>query len=433
MLQLVQLCSLHYCIHKRKSRPREINALCLASTHSDHFISFHYITLHYNTIYNPLSPMNYVETKCVLKRKGNKETDETLCFTQSKKTMKRDKRYHLISFWELPEYMKDNEYILRHYRANWPFRQAFFSLFRWHNETLNVWTLNLRSKSFFSFFFRRFRHLIGFLLFLGLTLANLMKPRVVDLLELFTRSFSSSAEKNVSHNIKDLFLGTTLLFDLNNQLPLTIEVESTALVIARWPFFVFLGGSMFCLLSSSMCHLFCCHSHDLNLFLWRMDYVGIAVMIITSFFPQIYYVFLCEPHWQIIYLAGITAMGLFTIATMLSPTLSTSKYRAFRAMLFCSMGLFGIVPAIHACFANWTNPRRNITLAYESMMALSYLTGTLFYVTRVPERWKPGWFDLAGHSHQIFHALVVVGALSHYAATLQMLEWRDNYGCDTLL
>lgn len=224
--------------------------------------------------------------------------------------------------------------------------------------------------------------------------------------------------------------GTTILFDLNNEMPLTIELQSAALVIARWPFFVFLGGSMFCLLSSSMCHLFCCHSHNLNMFLWRLDYVGIVVMIITSFFPQIYYVFLCQPHWQIMYLAGITAMGVFTIATMLSPTLSTSKYRAFRAMLFCSMGLFGIVPAIHACFVNWTNPRRNITLAYESAMALSYLTGTLFYVTRIPERWKPGWFDLAGHSHQIFHALVVVGALSHYAATLQMLEWRDSFGCD---
>ncbi|KAG4930115.1 hypothetical protein AAZX31_17G106600 [Glycine max] len=367
--------------------------------------------------------MNYIQTKCVVKRKG-KETaaeTETLCFTKSKDNNNMcdrhsGKRYPLLSFWELPEYMKDNEYILRYYRANWPFKQALFSLFRWHNETLNVWT-----------------HLIGFLLFLGLTLANLMKPTVVDLLELFTRSFSSSAEKNVSHNVKDLFQGTTLLFDLNHQTPLTIELQSTALVIARWPFFVFLGGSMFCLLSSSMCHLFCCHSRDLNLFLWRMDYVGIVVMIITSFFPQIYYVFLCEPHWQIIYLAGITAMGLFTIATMLSPTLSTSKYRAFRAMLFCSMGLFGIVPAIHACFVNWSNPRRNITLAYEIGMALSYLTGTLFYVTRIPERWKPGWFDLAGHSHQIFHALVVVGALAHYAATLQMLEWRDSFGCDTVL
>lgn len=50
------------------------------------------------------------------------------------------RKYCLMSYDELPEYMKDNEYILNHYRADWPLREAFFSLFRWHNESLNVWT-----------------------------------------------------------------------------------------------------------------------------------------------------------------------------------------------------------------------------------------------------------------------------------------------------
>lgn len=50
------------------------------------------------------------------------------------------RKYSLLSYGELPEYMKDNEYILNHYRADWPLREAFFSLFRWHNESLNVWT-----------------------------------------------------------------------------------------------------------------------------------------------------------------------------------------------------------------------------------------------------------------------------------------------------
>ncbi|XP_028778236.1 heptahelical transmembrane protein 1 [Neltuma alba] len=376
--------------------------------------------------------MSCVEARAVLKRKGRETMEEThlqaLSYTPTKEHRTKKKtgkdqeeirrvvkarRYPLLSFWELPEYMKDNEYILHYYRANWPLKQALLSVFRWHNETLNVWT-----------------HLFGFLLFLGLTLANLMQPQVADLLGLFTRSLSSSADKNVSQNFKDLFLGTPLLIDLNHQAPLKLEVQSSELGPARWPFFVFLGGSMFCLLSSSTCHLFSCHSHTLNLFLLRIDYVGITVMIITSFFPQIYYVFLCDPHWQIIYLGGITAMGLFTIITLLSPALTTNKYRAFRAMLFCSMGLFGIIPAIHATIVNWGNPRRNITLAYEAAMGLFYLTGTMFYVSRIPERWKPGWFDLAGHSHQIFHVFVVFGALAHYAATLKLLDWRVNFGCD---
>lgn len=65
-------------------------------------------------------------------------------FSSSKKKIdnggSKKKRYALKSFDELPEYMKDNEYILNYYRADWPLKEAFFSLFRWHNETLNVWT-----------------------------------------------------------------------------------------------------------------------------------------------------------------------------------------------------------------------------------------------------------------------------------------------------
>jgi len=222
-----------------------------------------------------------------------------------------------------------------------------------------------------------------------------------------------------------MFQGTTQLLDLEHISPVEMDVLSAT----RWPFYVFLGGSMFCLLSSTICHLFCCHSHHLSILLLRMDYVGIATMIITSFFPPIYYIFQCEPHWQFIYLGGVTALGMFTIVTLLSPSLSTGKFRSFRAFLFSSMALFGLIPAAHAIFVNWSNPKRDTILAYESAMAIFYLTGTGFYVSRFPERLKPGWFDLTGHSHQVFHVFVVLGALAHYGATLSFLEYRSHVGC----
>ncbi|KAH7574373.1 hypothetical protein JRO89_XS03G0287900 [Xanthoceras sorbifolium] len=336
-----------------------------------------------------------------------------------KQTDDKPKRRALVSFSELPEYMKDNEFIQKYYRANWPLKEALFSVFRWHNETLNVWT-----------------HLIGFILFLGLTMANLIQvPQIADLISLITRSFPISAYANVSHNSEDFILQgtTTNLIDLKQVTPSEMDIAPPLTPVTRWPFFVFLAGSMFCLLSSTICHLFSCHSHKLNLQLLRIDYTGITVMIITSFFPPIYYIFQCDSHWHFIYLGGITAMGIFTVFTLLSPTLSTGKFRAFRALLFSSMGFFGIVPAIHGSFVNWDNPKRNVTLAYESAMGLFYVSGTVFYVTRVPERWKPGWFDLAGHSHQIFHVLVVLGALAHYGATLVFLEWRDRVGCSNII
>ncbi|GAA0153373.1 hypothetical protein Leryth_027452 [Lithospermum erythrorhizon] len=350
------------------------------------------------------------------RRKFNKKMDQEknqsstkLILTKNENTQKIKQNFSLKSYQELPEYMKDNDFILNYYRTEWPITQAFFSLFHWHNETLNVWT-----------------HLIGFILFVCLTIGNAIQlHQVADIVTIFTRHFSTSADANISGNPNKF-----LLIGLKQESSVKLEITSPETSATSWPFFVFLSGSMFCLLSSSICHLFSCHSKHLNLKLLQMDYVGITVMIITSFFPPVYYIFQCSPHWQIVYLSGITIMGVCTIMTLLSPAFTSGKYRSFRALLFVSMGLFGLVPAIHALAVNWNDPHRNVTLAYESVMGLSYLIGTMFYVTRIPERWRPGWFDLAGHSHQIFHVFVMCGALAHYGAARIFLQYRSTMGCN---
>ena len=58
---------------------------------------------------------------------------------KGKKLWKKVK-YQLVEYHALPGYLKDNEYILAHYRAEWPLKQALLSIFSIHNETLNVWT-----------------------------------------------------------------------------------------------------------------------------------------------------------------------------------------------------------------------------------------------------------------------------------------------------
>ncbi|KAK1323540.1 hypothetical protein QJS10_CPA02g00217 [Acorus calamus] len=353
----------------------------------------------------------FTRRKRVPRKRYTMETQYVVEENQKGEEVKKvGKQYGLVRYDELPEYMKENEYILGHYRSEWPVKEAFFSLFRWHNETINIWT-----------------HLIGFLVFLGLTIVNASNiPHVGNFFLNSNRSDQVNAVENTSHSVGNHIMGIATSVNLSDTL-----LPTDANPVARWPFFVFLSGSMFCLLSSATCHLFCCHSRRLSLFLIRFDYVGIAVMIVASFFPPIYYIFQCDPLWRLLYLAGITVMGVLTVLTLLAPQFSTGAFRNFRAFLFMAMGFSGLIPAAHAMVANWREPMRNVTLAYELAMAVSYVTGTLFYITRVPEKWRPGTFDVAGHSHQIFHLFVVAGALAHYGAALVFIEWRKIQGCES--
>lgn len=378
---------------------------------------------------------------------------------KGKKLWKKVK-YQLVEYHSLPAYMKDNEFILGHYRAEWPLKQIFLSIFTLHNETLNVWT-----------------HLIGFFLFLTLTIysANMI-PNVVDFKNLpdvlrradlhklredlltcipslpdlhklhseLKTSFPASSDFLPSlsnwHIVELLCNCLPERFSHSNHTDVCVlrsMKEDVANLIAplmtrpitRWPFFAFLGGAMFCLLASSACHLLCCHSKRLSYIMLRLDYAGIAALISTSFYPPVYYSFMCHPFFCNLYLGFITLLGIATIMVSLLPVFDRSEYRNIRTGLFLGMGLSGAGPILHKLILFWNQPEAVHTTGYEILMGTFYGIGSLIYATRIPERWMPGKFDIAGHSHNLFHVLVVAGAYTHYRAGLVYLKWRDMEGC----
>ncbi|CAN6301702.1 unnamed protein product [Urochloa humidicola] len=377
---------------------------------------------------------------------------------------RRKKRYGLVEYRALPGYLRDNEYIHRHYRCEWPLPQVLLSVFSIHNETLNVWT-----------------HLIGFFIFLALTIYTATQvPSVVDIQSLqhlpdvlrnadihkiqaeLLSCFPSLPHLSDLQKLKDELKSSWnsmevlpslprwhLLELLSNCLPHRFSHTNESLSvlqsmkedianmiapqlirpIARWPFLAFLGGAMFCLLASSTCHLLSCHSRRLAYIMLRLDYAGIAALIATSFYPPVYYSFMCYPFFCNLYLSFITILGVATIAFSLLPVFQNPEFRTIRACLFFGMGASGVIPVLHKLVLFWHQPEALHTTGYEVLMGLFYGLGALVYATRVPERWMPGKFDIAGHSHQLFHILVVAGAYTHYHAGLVYLKWRDQQGC----
>ncbi|KAJ1410317.1 AdipoR/hemeolysin-III-related [Sesbania bispinosa] len=108
------------------------------------------------------------------------------------------------------------------------------------------------------------------------------------------------------------------------------------------------------------------------------------------------------------------------------PSCSLTFAPRIRVSLFLSMSFSGVIPLVHALVSNWGHPQILVALGYELVMGILYATGAVFYITRIPERWMPGAFDIAGHSHQIFHVFVVLGALAHSIATLVIMDFRQG-------
>uniref|UniRef100_A0A452GJE0 Adiponectin receptor 1 n=1 Tax=Gopherus agassizii TaxID=38772 RepID=A0A452GJE0_9SAUR len=178
-------------------------------------------------------------------------------------------RWRVIPYDVLPDWLKDNDFLLHGHRPPMPsFRACFRSIFRLHTETGNIWT-----------------HLIGFLFFLILGIGYLFSPNV---------NYVAPVQERVVFGM--FFLGATL-----------------------------------CLCFSWLFHTVYCHSERVSRTFSKLDYSGITLLIVGSFVPWLYYSFYCSPQPQLIYLIIVCALGVTAITVSQSDHFSTPQYRAVRA------------------------------------------------------------------------------------------------------
>jgi len=264
---------------------------------------------------------------------------------------------------ECPAYLGDNEFVFAGYRVNYTVVMCLQSLFKLHNETWNIWT-----------------HIFGFLLFFVLTFIT----------------------------------------------PLVILEEPTPWDI--FIFSIFLVAAQCHMLFSAVFHTFNCYSSP-KCYEWRakLDYCGISIMIVGSYYPPLYYGFSCYRTLKIVYLFVITLFGVVGITISSFQIFSTARFRVARACFYIAFGLFAVIPMPHLSFLIGIKVTWSI-IWRESIVGACYITGAIVYMSRIPERWRPGKFDISfASSHVLWHYFTIVAAMVSYFSCLYIYSHQSDW------
>lgn len=258
----------------------------------------------------------------------------------------------LYTWEEIPEWQKDNEHILRGYvRETNSFRRCINSLFYIHNETVNIYS-----------------HFIPGICFLVIIFLN-------------------------RHYVKN-FVTTTVMdyFFIN----------------------VFFFGAFTCLTLSSVFHCFKSHSLKVAVLGNKLDYLGIVILIVCSMISILYYGFYDSSLFFYIFSSLTLSFGIACGIVSLKDRFRTREWRPYRATLFVVFGLSAVLPIFTGIwYYGYREAYIRIQLPWIVLEGVFYIFGAFLYGIRFPEKFHPGKYDIWGHSHQIFHILVVIAALCH--------------------
>lgn len=259
----------------------------------------------------------------------------------------------LITYADLPHPWRINPHILQGYRFTSSKVECLTSMFTFSNELVNIWS-----------------HLIG--LFIVLSIAFYFYP-------------------------------------LNPNFHLSTKTDVT---IAA----VFFFAACKCLVCSTLWHTMnSIASQPLMERFACVDYTGISLLVAASIVTTEYTAFYCEPVSRWTYIITTMCLGIGGVVLPWHPTFNRYDFAWVRVAFYVTLALTGFAPLAQLTYTrgfSWCL----YFYAPVTKSILVYFTGACIYASKVPERWRPGWFDYAGGSHNIWHLAVLGGILFHYCA-----------------
>ena len=99
-----------------------------------------YVVVHGLSVQVKAARAGHAIVSCFVQGMANVDLRKIAFEASIRRPNRLSRRAKLRNYRQLPDYLRDNEYILSHYRANYGIVQSLWSLFFLHNETGNIWS-----------------------------------------------------------------------------------------------------------------------------------------------------------------------------------------------------------------------------------------------------------------------------------------------------
>ncbi|KAG7213054.1 hypothetical protein KM043_002385 [Ampulex compressa] len=162
-----------------------------------------------------------------------------------------------------------------------------------------------------------------------------------------------------------------------------------------------------CMILSSVYHTFSCRSAKDYICFLSFDLFGIALSLLSIYMSGVYYAFWCHKDLQQFYL--ITVLAIFIFAMILQiPSLNVNE--TVKLVVFVAWAAYGVLPTLHWSLAMGGMDNPIVRMLLPRVLGMYIISGGAFaiYLSKIPERFYPGWVDYVGSSHQWWHALIVI-------------------------
>ncbi|CAH8846485.1 unnamed protein product [Trichobilharzia szidati] len=201
--------------------------------------------------------------------------------------------WKVVHHHSLPHWLKDNDFLLRGHRPQLP---SFRECFR------SIFRLHTETGNIWT-------HLIGFICFLILSISFLVRPGL----------------------------------DIHWQEKMVVQVFFVSAILA-------LGFSW-------LFHTVYCHSERVGKLFNKLDYMGIALLVIGSFVPWIHYSFYCHKPFKFVYITAVLILGSICAFVCTQDYFLSPAYRVARALWWICSIFFCATPKEKAVSIKSSLPR----------------------------------------------------------------------------